>query len=247
VLAFVSLRELAAALAVNHEWSAAVLSLRADAVPVKISGAADGLLSSRLRRHVVEIGQWGNTKQSLLSNQLGPLSRAVPGLRSLSTRLRLLAGPLALPFPPQLHRLNVLLFHSPSDSRDSATALLSSIGQLQQLHTLRLELPQGVVSLVPLQQLSNLRDLELLASFSNGKQYAAELHALPWLHRLHVARPSSSNQAPISSLFHALLRDAAEEEVRALQWRDFDCSLFFDDKLTPLLLRLPLTEHLHPL
>jgi len=45
------------------------------------------------------------------------------------------------------------------------------------------------------------------------------------------------------NLFNALLRDATEEQVRMLQWRDFVIvGLEFTDELAPLLCRLPLLE-----
>jgi hypothetical protein len=62
---------------------------------------------------------------------------------------------------------------------------------------------------------------------------------------LHIHLPFTAEQASRASLFTALLRDAPEEELRALQWRDFAVhGVMFTDELTPLLLRLPLLERL---
>jgi hypothetical protein len=93
--------------------------------------------------------------------------------------------------------------------------------------------------LAPLQQLSLLRDLELGASLSNASQFSAELRALFWLHRLRIYVPLGV-EVDQSALFHALLRDTAEQDLRVLQWREFALlDLTLTDELTPLLLRLP--------
>jgi hypothetical protein len=61
VFGFLSLRELAAALSVSKEWTAAVHSTRPSMLTAHIpSDALDALLSSRLRRHVRQLGR--NTK-----------------------------------------------------------------------------------------------------------------------------------------------------------------------------------------
>jgi hypothetical protein len=70
------------------------------------------------------------------------------------------------------------------------------------------------------------------------------MRALPWLHRLRIGE-AGGTQAQRVALLHALLGDAPEEELHALQWRDFTFDDFaFIDELTPLLLRLPLLERL---
>jgi hypothetical protein len=250
VLSFLSLRELAAALAVNKEWSAAVLSMRPAMLPALIPEyGLHRLLSSRLRRHVGQLGHLKGKQLSMLPTQLTALSGTLPQLRSLSAVVRMPShrGAFALPFPPQLQHLNVYLFNSPPGSNESAALLLASIGQLCQLHSLRLQLLHGDVSLVPLQQLSMLRDLELRTSYPNVEQFATELCALPWLHRMHIkaSLSSHSQDGPHVPLINALLRDTSEDKLRALQWRDFDLGgLFFTDELTPLLLHLPLLERL---
>jgi len=149
-------------------------------------------------------------------------------------------------FLPPLQRLNILLVGLKYDENDTAAALLTAIGQLQQLHTLHLNMRYEVGSLAPLQRLSLLRDLELHMPFPlRLEQFVAELRALHWLHRLHIHPPFTADQAPLASLITALLRDAPEEELRVLQWRDF-CIVYleFTDELTPLLLQLPLLERL---
>jgi hypothetical protein len=98
------------------------------------------------------------------------------------------------------------------------------------------------VSLIPLQRLPLLRELELHMLFPNPEQSAEELRALPWLHRLRIGDVDAS-QAPVA-LLHALLGTASEEQLRALQWRHFALGLHFTDELTPLLLRLPSLERL---
>jgi hypothetical protein len=104
VLAFLSLAELATALAVSKEWSAAVLSMRPSMLPAYISlDALSALLSSaHLKRHVGQLGRppptTGGGKQRrdqrdiliLSSDQLSAVSRALPQLHSLCTELRLL-------------------------------------------------------------------------------------------------------------------------------------------------------------
>jgi hypothetical protein len=250
VLSFLTLRELAAALSVNKEWFAAVHLMRPAMLPALISEyGLHRLLSSRLRRHVGQLAHLKGKQLPVLSTQLDALCGALPQLCSLSAFVRMPSpcGAVALPFPPQLQRLNVYLFNPPPGSNGSAASLLASIGQLCQLHSLRLQLLHGDVSLVPLQQLPMLRNLELRTSYPNVEQFADELCALPWLHRLHIkaSLSSHSHDGPHVPLINALLRDTSEEKLRALQWRDFDLdSLFFTDELTPLVLRLPLLERL---
>jgi hypothetical protein len=216
-----------------------------------LSDGLAALLSSRLRRHVGQLGQStgrGPHKLSVLPSQLPVLCHAVPQLRALNACLRVLSDsdtPVSL-FPAQLRRLNLHIFNAPFVSNDRAVALLASIGQLPQLHTLRLELRHGEVSVASLQRLPLLRELHLSVSFRNAAQFAADLRALPWLQRLRFEMSRHSpTHAQRCALFTALLRDAPEEELRALQWRDFTIvGLHLTDELTPLLLRLPLLERL---
>jgi hypothetical protein len=98
---------------------------------------------------------------------------------------------------------------------------------------------------VPLQQLPNLRDLELVASFPDIERFGAELRALPWLHRLHIDGQYQFEifQTHYRSLFLALLRDAPEV---ALQWRDFAFDgLEFIDEMASRLHRMPSLERLN--
>jgi hypothetical protein len=149
------------------------------------------------------------------------LSRALPQLHTLNAALRLEAGDGSLSFPPQLQRLHLFLSSSRYPAPDDATPLLASICQLQQLHTLCLVLEYGTASLAPLQQLPLLRDLELTVLLDRTlQQSTADLRALHWLHRLRID-PFLRAQERLAALLNALLRDAPEEELRALQWRDF--------------------------
>jgi hypothetical protein len=252
VLAFLSLRELAAALSVNKEWNSAVHSMR----PALLSGCIfspklDALLLSPvpLLRHVGRIGDPDEVEHELWlqPGQLIALAHAFPQLQSLHICLQELPRVAELLFSPRLQCLELILHHPPPDDQlGFMSALFTSIVALQQLHTLRLELRIEIdaTSVAPLQQLPLLRDLELLASFPNAVQFAAELHALPWLHRLHLTTLDEEKTDPVD-LFNTLLRDATEEQVRLLQWRDFVIvGLEFTDELTPLLLRLRLLERL---
>jgi hypothetical protein len=248
VLCFLTLRELAAALAVNKAWNATVQSMRPAMLVGGTSYAAlHGLLSSRptLRRHVGHI-KWGEyTPLSLSPNQWAALAVALPQLRSLSITIFWSADDALLSFPPQLQHFE-LSVHRPLFGQQffPTDALLSSIGQLHQLHTLRLRMHFREVSLAPLQQLPLLRDLELVASFPDVERSSAELRALPWLHRLHIDGQYQFEifQTHYRSLFLALLRDAPAVE---LQWRDitFD-GLEFDDEMASLLTRMPLLERM---
>jgi hypothetical protein len=248
VLSFLTLRELAAAVAVSKEWAAAVQSMRPTMLPVVISSSRLNALlaSSSLRRHVGRLSQKGESGHtlSLLSRQLCAMARALPQLQSLSIRLALRPGEPQLLFPAQLQFLSVTV--DQSFGRQAPTALLASIGQLHQLHTLHLRVWDEAVSLVPLQQLSLLRDLEMCLSFGHiVDQFAAELHALPWLHRLRIEGSRGTTDGQYTALFHAVLRDAPEEQLRTLQWRDFRLSgVWWSDELTPLLPRLPSLERL---
>jgi hypothetical protein len=252
VLSFLSLGELAAALAVNKEWAAAVLSMRSAMLLADIGRCAElnGLLSSRLRHHVGQLSQtdaFNEPTLSLSSNDLVMVSIALPQLRSLSARLSVGPGVPPLEFPAQLQQLSMSLDHSRHDASRIKTTLLSSIGRLEQLHTLHLWVPQRApTSLVMLQQLPLLRDLYLNMWFRDSEvQLATELRALPWLHRLRIDSPSDFSQAPRVALWNALLADAPEEQLCALQWRDCTIVDFaFTDELTPLLCRLPLLERL---
>jgi hypothetical protein len=248
VLAFLSLRELAAALSVAKEWRAAVSSMRPAMLTADSSfEPLDTLLSSSssLLRHVVQLGEQDDAL-SLRANQLAAPCHSFPQLRSLSTRLNMQSRGASLLFPPQLQQLHLFLNNWPDDANETATALLTAIGQLQQLHTLHLSTRYEAVSLAPLQQLPLLRDLELHVPIPiRLEQFAADLHALPLLHLLRIHLPFTAEQASRASLFTALLRDVPEEELRTLQWRDFSIVyLEFTDELTPLLLRLPLLERL---
>jgi hypothetical protein len=176
-----------------------------------------------------------------MSNQLSPLAHAVPYLQSLGVALPLLSDGKPLCFPPRLRTLDLSVWARPNKA--SMAALLAAIGQLQQLHALRLHVQRAEVCLAPLQQLPQLRDLKLRLPFPpNLGQFAADLRALRCLHRLHIDAHASADSDSIRVAFlHALLGDGSEEEMRMLQWRDFTFDGFrFNDELTPLLLRLPL-------
>jgi len=185
VLSFLSLSELAAALSVSKEWTAAVQFMRAATLPADISfDKLDALCSSlTLRRHIGQLGQineYGRHKLLLQTDKLPALARALPQLRSLSAALDMQPGNPALLFPSQLQRLLIHVSYVPSDARDRVTLLLTAISQLQQLHTLRLQLGYNTVSLALLQQLPLLRDMELdVFSEHTVEQYAVELRALP--------------------------------------------------------------------
>jgi hypothetical protein len=101
--------------------------------------------------------------------------------------------------------------------------------------------------LAPLRQLPLLRDLELCVFFGDFvSQFAADLRALHWLHRLHVdGTVLGTSRAEPAALLHALLPADPKEQLCALQWRQFDVAgLAFTDELTPSLLRLPSLERL---
>jgi hypothetical protein len=237
VLGFLSLRELAAALAVNQEWAAAVQSMRPAMLLADITAVnVPALMSSRLRRHVGELGQDEDPKLCLSSNNLSALSHALPYLLSLNAHVQPSDVPLL--FPARLQRLDMRVWQTPSSQQDLTTGLLAAIDQLQQLHTLRLECCGWRMSLAPLQKLPLLRDLELIISFPNPEQSAKELRALPWLHRLCIGDVDGT-QVQRAALLHALLGHAPEEELRTLQWRDFAFGVRLTDELTRLLLRLP--------
>jgi hypothetical protein len=259
VLSFLSLRELAAALSVHKDWIVAVQSMRSAMLTSNISNKELDtllLLSSPppLLRHVGQLGQRtdrGSYNLSLRARQVSALVHAFPQLHSLAFCLELPPAPepLLLNFPLGLQRLSLSVVNSSNALKARATVLLTSIGQLSQLVSLRLELRhEQLMSLAPLQQLPLLRNLDLQASsFPHMESRAAELRALPWLHRLHVEPLVFSyfQEAPHVPLFTVLLRDAPEEELRALQWRDCDFDRVpFNDELAPLLLRLPMLERL---
>jgi len=154
-------------------------------------------------------------------------------------------GQQLLQFPARLQLLGVALDRF-SDLQTN-TVLLASIGQLQQLHTLWLKLYNGPVSLAPLQRLPLLRDLQLDLPFKHApEQLAADLRALPWLHRLYIdGQMPSTMPSDRAAVLHALLREEPAEQLCALQWRDFRIvNLSFSDELAALLLRLPSLEHL---
>jgi hypothetical protein len=167
-----------------------------------------------------------------------------PQLRSLSAALCIQPIDAPLLFPIQLQHLAIDLASTRTDARQTTSALLTAIGQLQQLHTLRLRMYFGQVSLAPLKQLPLLRDLQINMSFWHAGLFAEGLHALPWLHRLYIdAVAGDTTSANRVSLFTALLRDVPEEQLHALQWRNFAIRrLKFTDELTSLLVRLPLLQ-----
>jgi hypothetical protein len=256
VLSFLSLRELAAAMAVNQAWSTAVLSMRPAMLPTACStssSALDRLLSSPLRRHIGQLGHHSfNYKLHMLSNQLRPLAHALPHLHSLTATLHLLPDPAPVwQFPSQLQRLQMFVSeHEQDEPSGHMDLLLTAVSQLQQLHTLVLHLQYRAVSLAPLQQLPLLRDLELFLSVSDVARFATELRTLHLLHRLHIgvhlrSRDITAAWAHEQAVFAALMDDAPEGEQPPLQWRDFHFDgLRFADELTPLLLHMPLLERL---
>jgi hypothetical protein len=236
LLSFLSLHEMAVALGVNKEWAAAVQSVRSPLLTARISSdALDALLSSRLRRHVGELCGSDKRTLSLPSNQLATLTYKLPQLHSLSITLRMVNDDAPLLFPLHLQRLDLFLMNSLPDAPANA-ALVDSISQLRQLHSLHLRLPShSFVSFTALQQLPLLRDFDLNVSvFPNMEQFASELRALPWLYRLHINILSDFSGASGIALFHALLGEAAEEQTSNLQWRDVNIAdLVFTDELTP--------------
>jgi hypothetical protein len=141
VFSFLSLRELAASLSVSREWSAAVQSMRPAMLPADITAAnIPALMSSRLRRHVCELGQLdedADPKLCLSSNDLSALSHALPQLLSLNAAVQPSDVPVL--FPSRLQRLDLRVSQRPSIQQVLTTEILASIDQLQQLHTLRLE------------------------------------------------------------------------------------------------------------
>jgi hypothetical protein len=250
-MSFLSLRELAAALSVSKEWTAAVRSMRPAMLTADIPSDEFAALcsSSTLRRHVGRLGLMDEDDQhnlSLVFSELPTLVHALPQLQSLSMCVGMDSGATQWMLPPQLQHLDVLLSDSFNDNGQAiATALLVSIGQLHQLHTLRFQMPSRKgPPLVALQQLPLLRNLDLNVSFPDVKQFAVDLCALHRLHRLHIDTWGIS-QEHCAALFTTLLRDVPEEELQALQWREFVIvELPFTDELTPLLPRLPSLERL---
>jgi hypothetical protein len=189
-----------------------------------------------LLRQVSRIEDASATELALRPDQLFALSHAFPQLQSLWIRLVDPCNDKQLLFPSRLQRLDLDVGCSLDDA--SGAAMMAAIGQLQQLHTLSLHLRGIEASLMPLQHLSLLRDLELGASFSNVERFSAELRALFWLHRLRIYVPLNI-EVDQSALFHALLRDPSEQDLRVLQWREFALlDLTLTDEMTPLLLRL---------
>jgi hypothetical protein len=252
VLSFLSLRELTSALSVSKEWSVAVHTMPpamlTACLPIHMLHASPAFTTLR-RRHVGELILPDGDRAEYDEEALLPLWLAeefpllhslrmeayVPSLLSSAEQVQL--------FPPRLQVVE--LFLKDSAHWKNAQLLLPSIGRLHELHTLRLrgESCRGITSLVALQQLPLLRNLELSGlAFQVMEQFGAEIRALHWLHRLHidVGRMFLEQRAAI---FIALLRDAPEEELCALQWRDFALNgVMFTDALTPLLLRLSSLE-----
>jgi hypothetical protein len=127
-------------------------------------------------------------------------------------------------------------------------AVLSAIGQLQQLHTLRLRVDsREAVSFAALQQLPLLRALDLIARFPNVNQSATELRALSRLQRVYIHMLDAAFDGArerCAAFLNALLGDAHEAQLRALLWREVHIIGDITDDSAPLLCRLPLLEHL---
>ena len=260
VLGFLSLRELASALSVAKEWHVAALqSMHPAMLTVGIFSDALGslLASPALRRHVGQIDQTmvppDGSKLWLSPSHLPALARALPQLRSLTAFLRMVqvADREPLLLPARLQWLDMRVLHLSLDPQEIAAdflEILTSTSQLPQLHTLRLELAEweGPAPLTLLQRLPLLRDLELKVEFQQDtERFAVDLRALSGLHRLRVAGQWKTTSEDCAALFIALLRDAPEEQLQALQWRDFFLDgLDFTDELTSLLPRLPSLERL---
>jgi hypothetical protein len=247
VLSFLSLHELAIVLSVSKEWISAVQSMRPAMLTVLLSTCQlDDLLVSSLRRHVGQLSQWDGRGLPLLTSHLSELARQLPQLRSLKASFGSVSGAAKPHFPSQLQCLHVLCYPS-EDAQQRAATMLAAIGQLQQLHTLRLCLQFDIVSLAPLQRLRTLRDLDVIASFPNATltESVAELRALYWLGRMRIEAVHdlyTQTHATQAVLYNALLRDVPEHQLRPLQWREFPLVGDVTDELTPLLCRLPLLE-----
>jgi hypothetical protein len=258
VFGFFTLRELAAAMRVNKEWNAAVQAMRPAMLPAADSFYLDkwgALFASPLRRHVGQLGNRTNFNLHMLSRQWRPLTQALPHLRALMVELYLVSDPSPVwHLPSQLQRLHVAVQveHGKCEPPGHVDRLYSAICQLQQLHTLNLQLQYRAISLAPLQQLPNLRDLELHASTPDVAQFAAQLRALHWLHRLHIGlqigpHDISATRAPQQTHVAALPDAASAREQPPLQWRHFHLEPLDTVRFTALsslFVHMPLLERL---
>lgn len=176
VLAFCSLQELHAVLAVSREWSAAVDSMHPICYTVKSVGQIPCLSGSRLSRHVLEV----HAMSSVSFADLHVLSNRLPWLEQLSLTWTADLGratdsaALSLSQMHQLTRFRLYLMHHPEgdvtvESRAqyavAANQLVRAVAGMQRLEEFRLFLlcSQGI-NLAPLAGLNRLRELFVLTS-----------------------------------------------------------------------------------
>jgi len=239
VLAFCSLRELAAVGTVSQEWRAAVChmaSLRCSLNHCSDERATQ-MCASPLRRHVSTIGGTAYCAR-ITCSLLRPLSLLLPHLQRLDVHVQL---PLeeSLVFPVRLKTLDVEVGRAAggSDERLAAgfKAAVAAISELAQLEQLTVHLPYGAkfwidCSLASLARMPSLRSLRLLKAFTLSDAQVAELRALGHLEEVWI----TSISAPL--VCHLL------EPPHTLRWQEFIGYDLITEQMAPLLSSLPLRE-----
>ena len=163
LLAFLDLRDLAAAPSVCRDWRAAVGSMRGAAAVTFALPPPDVHADSSLLRHVAAVGSASRCLPVDGSALLALAARSLPRLRSLCCAIGLLSAPdqAALIFPATLRHLHVEMTGRCRAAH--LNAALVSVGRLRQLESLNF-FPthnHADLSFSPLADLPHLRRLEL--------------------------------------------------------------------------------------
>ena len=266
VFQFLSLSELGGVLAVSKEWAGAVERMKCAQAPFEprqhVAPDVSGLCGSRVARHVGRIGSSFPRVVVLTPPQLAEVSARCSSLRALhafieldssyaANELQLLQfaadKDLQLQFqlPKTLRTLQVdigVRFELQNRCHEWRAELLRAVVlQLPELETLVLSrVFAGVTSLTSLQQLPNLRTLELWLTgpVQLSEELVADLRQLPQLHRLRLLGMSDS--ALVEEDVELLLADPAP------QWRDIG-PMHLTDHTAAQLVRMPSLTKLHGL
>jgi hypothetical protein len=212
VCAFLELRELAAAQALNCDWAAAVHSmspLRRTLCERRYAQLFGALKSAMVRRHIGAIVY----ESDLIPSEVARIGEQCPQLKELHCELEMDDEvPEPLCFPPQLEVLCIRPRFRAQDKRTSMRILVESISALKELHSLTLRSVTPTLSLAPLLPLSVRKlalefsiyeaDQELLLLQLRSWSSLTDLSLIPpsndWMRRL-LATPLSGPSASASS------------------------------------------------
>jgi hypothetical protein len=236
VLGWLTLSELARAMATSQEWRAAVGTMHAAQTTLRLTEDSVGPFlrsppSPLLERHVSAVEDPVEGFLFLSFKHLSGLATRLPHLRSLRTVLFSQRGgsaPNDEPcFPSCLERLELDVINGDAKHHD---AIWLQLQRLEHLHTLILQAYATPLLVSAVAALPALREMSYDLS---AEEDVAVLRALPWLERVTIPHGLAANVVALLS------------SPPPLQWRSFSlprCSL--TDGATACLANLPLLRQL---